>query len=164
MLRRTVIAFVPLLVLAVSHSVVLPKPACAQRLPGGWSEPTLLLNGPPNDNGANPIVYTGPSNNTHMLYFGRPADDPDGPFALYYARWVDGGWTAPVDVLVTPDNALPPTLAAVEDSDGYLHVIWNTNAVWHTKVHLQKTSEPQSWQTPVVVYGDQAASGSCGHR
>jgi hypothetical protein len=131
--------------------------AHGQQIHTDWSEPQLLLNMPANDNGTNPIVYTGPSINTHLLYFGRPADDPDGPFALYYARWDDGGWTEPVDVLVTPDNTLPPTLAAVEDSAGYLHVIWNTNAVWHTKVHLQKTSDPKSWQTPIEVYGDKLA-------
>ena len=157
MLRRTVIASFLLLVLAMSQSVVLHQPACAQGLPGGWSEPTLLLNGPPNDNGTNPIVYTGPSNNTHLLYFGRPADDPKGPIALYYARWGDGAWTSPVDVLVTPDNALPPTLAAVEDSKGDLHVIWNTNAVWHAKVALAKATDPHSWQTPVAVYGGEPA-------
>lgn len=138
--------------MALSFSVV-----HGQENTGGWSEPKLLLTAPANDNGTNPIVYTGPSNNTHLLYFGRPADDPDGPFALYYARWVDGGWTDPIDVLVTPDNLLPPTLAAIEDSAGYLHVIWNTNAVWHTKVHLQATNKPQSWQTPVAIYGDKLA-------
>lgn len=119
-----------------------------------WSEPQLLLDGPSSDNGTNPIVYTGPSNNTYLLFFGRPADDPEGPVALYYARWVDGAWTLPIDVLVTPDNKLPPTLAAVEDSDGYLHVIWNTTAVWHTKVDLRNANDVRNWQTPSMIYGD----------
>lgn len=128
-----------------------------QEAPGKWSEPRLLLQGPPKDNGTNPIVYTGPSNNTYLLYFGRPSDDPAGPYALYYARWVDGDWTQPVDVLITPDNSLPPTLAAVEDSSGYLHVIWNTNAVWYTRVAIQAADRPQSWQAPVAIYGDRLA-------
>jgi hypothetical protein len=131
--------------------------AHGQENTGKWSEPQLLLQGPPKDTGTNPIVYTGRSNNTYLLYFGRPAEDPGGPFALYYARWIDGGWTKPIDVLVTPDNALPPTLAAAEDSAGYLHVIWNTNAVWHTRVPIQAADKPQSWQTPVAIYGDRLA-------
>lgn len=120
----------------------------------GWSEPQLLLTAPANDNGTIPIVYTGPSNNTHLLYFGRPADDPDGPFALYYARWVDGAWTPPIDVLVSPDGALPSYLAAVEDSQGYLHVFWSTNAIWRARVALAEATNPQSWNTPEIVYGD----------
>ncbi len=129
MLCRIAAASFLVLALALSLLATMPQPAQAQGTPEGWSEAELLLEGPTDDNGTNPIVCTGPSNNTHLLFFGRPADDPDGPVALYYARWVDGGWTTPLDVLVTPDGAIPPTLSAVEDSQGYLHVIWNTNAV-----------------------------------
>lgn len=157
MLRRIAAASSLVLTLTLSLVAASPQRAQPQGNPESWSEPELLLNGSPYDTGTNPIVYTGPSNNTHLLFFGRPADDPDGPVALYYARWVEGGWTPPIDVLVPPEGGMPPTLAAVEDSKGYLHVIWNTNAVWHTRVHLTKTSDLRSWQTPVAVYGDSLA-------
>ena len=156
-MRHRLLAYLVLLLgLIMSELAVLPPPAHAQTPKGSWSEPTLLLSAPPNDNGTTPIVYTGPSNNTHLLYAGRPADDPNGPFALYYARWADGAWTTPVDVLVTPDSKLPPSLAAVEDSKGYLHVFWSTDAVWHTRVALAEAAEPRSWETPEIVYGNKS--------
>lgn len=143
-----------LLISALNQLYSAPRQLVAQSAPGKWSEPTLLLKAPTTDIGTNPIVYTSPSNRTYLLYFGRPAEEPNGPIALYYARWEHDAWTRPIDVLVTPDNALPPTLAAVEDSKGYLHVIWNTNAIWHTKVHVSLAANPQNWQTPEIIYGD----------
>lgn len=145
------------LILAVSQAPVALQVAQAQQAPGQWSEARLVLDGPAGDNGTNPMVYTGLSNHTHLLYFGRPAEDPEGPIALFYARWMGDAWTEPIDVLVTPDNGLPPTLAVVEDAQGYLHVIWNTNVVWNTKVHLADVFNPRSWRAPAVIYGERSA-------
>ena len=121
-----------------------PQPTQAQEKPENWSEAKLLLQLPENENGTTPYVFTSASNNTYLLFFGRPVEQSTGPVTLYVARWKDGGWSPIADVLVSPDSGVPAVAAGVEDANGYLHVFWTGSRAWHSWVPVAQMSDPRA--------------------
>jgi hypothetical protein len=128
-----------------------PSPLQAQSRAQDESEPEILLHMPAKDNGTVPYVLTDMFNNTHLLFFGRPEDDPQGPIALYYTRWLDGRWGTIQDVLVNPERGMPPTVSVVEDARGELYVVWNGNQSWYSHVPVAEAYSPRAWSTPAPL-------------
>jgi hypothetical protein len=148
----TVVAIIAILVLSIHTSSAIAQDGTVR-----WTEAKPLLYMPRGDNGTIPYIFTGPSNNTHLLFFGRPENDDIGAFSLYYSRWQDGDWLPIKDVLINPDGGMPDRVVGVEDNLGYLHVFWVGSRVWYSRVHGSEAGDARSWMQPIAVFDQSQA-------
>lgn len=74
---------------------------------------------------------------------------------FFYTRWDGTRWSAPKDVLTSPDEegVEAPTMAVSDD--GFLHVVWGTGGIdsrmFYARAPVCCADKPGNWTKPVVL-------------
>lgn len=75
---------------------------------------------------------------------------------VVYSRWsVEGGWTNPIDILLSPVKEARVTDAFL-DKDGFIHVVffggdYVDGNIYYSKAPLDDASNARSWSAPIIV-------------
>ncbi len=149
--------------LAISEAIVLsPTPIPANTstpLPPvssvSWVRP-IQLSGVGQYAGAPALAADG-SGMLHVLWSER---DPNTKLTaegdtFFYTRWDGTRWSAPKDVLTSPDEegVEAPTMAVSDD--GFLHVVWGTGGIdsrmFYSRAPACCADKPANWSKPVIL-------------
>ena len=120
-----------------------------------WARPIQLSN--PGQYAGAPALAADRSGMVHVLWSER---DPNTKLtaegeAFFYARWDGTRWSAPKDVLTSPDEdgVEAPTMAVSDD--GFLHVVWGTGGIDSRLIYARAPAccadKPGNWSKPVVL-------------
>jgi len=125
-------------------------PAAAQDGALDWSEPKLLSN--PEYSAGPPAIVADMAGNIHIIWAETPVDESQAGEgeALFYTRWDGTEWTAPIDVLVSPQGSTSgPELAITPD--GMLHATWfgsQKSEILHARAPACCADDPRNWSQP----------------
>jgi len=110
-----------------------------------------------------PVLVTDQKRTVHA-FASQWVGDQDRQLAIIYRQWsLTGGWTKPIDVLLSPDGEARIQGAFV-DSSGIVHVIFwggdskNAN-IYYSHAPVEKADESRAWSEPVVI-GERAIEPS----
>lgn len=105
-------------------------------------------------------------NHTVHVFANQWVGDEDRQLAIVYRQWnLAGGWTKPVDVLLSPDGEAQ-ILGAFLDSAGLIHVaFWGgaerTASIYYSSAPAANADHSPAWSVPALV-GEGALSPSSG--
>jgi hypothetical protein len=126
---------------------------------GSWSYPLPIS--PQGEFGFQPILVSDSTGVLHAFWSSDLSEDPYLPRAIYYARYVGGEWTQPLDILISPNGLDVYALRSVIDRAGRIHLFWSTPAerspfgpIYHSSAPVAEAGVMHSWQTPVIVAYD----------
>jgi hypothetical protein len=128
-------------------------PVLAQGTPS-WS-PQQRIPGFSND--TNPPVLIADKNKTVHAFTSQQVGDTGKEIAVVYCQWtLDGGWTDPVDILLSPIKHEARLLSAFLDQAGMFHVIFfggdNTEAnIYYSKAPAVSAGQVYAWSTPTLI-------------
>jgi hypothetical protein len=112
----------------------------------GWSTPTILHEG--QGIGETAII----ADQTGILHAFWPQTEEDLPTAIFYARFEDGVWTEPIDV-ISMDGFLQGS-SAVVDQFGRIHLIWHHDSdrtLYYSSASVTSATSANGWTTPVPL-------------
>jgi len=105
-----------------------------------------------------PLLVTDQYNIVHAFSY-QWLDESGGTSgrAIHYNRWVpDQGWTAPIDVLLSPLKFDARLLDVYLDSSGNIHLIYwagdNTEAnIYFSSAPIEEAGNARAWSSPALV-------------
>lgn len=83
--------------------------------------------------------------------------------AIFYRKWtVDGGWTSPVDILLSPRPEAPQVQGVTLDRAGWLNLIFFSGneldgAIYYSKAPAINAGRASAWSVPTII-GKNASS------
>ncbi len=129
-----------------------------------WSPPENISNTP--QSSAYPAIAADDFGNVHVFWSedidGRPlgpSDPSDSGNAIYYTRWDGTVWTAPIDILYSPDDSVASYPAVAVDKKGTLHLVWTgLTDIYYSQAPGSQAQSSRVWRQPVVVATNSARS------
>ncbi len=119
-----------------------------------WSEPSVVFQ----TTGAvtHPRLLADSSGDVHLFFVYREARDPGGdtPGSLMYARFHNGTWSHPVEILTSPDGGRLNLPAVTLDPRGYFHVVWQGGAlgqIYYSRAHVLQVDSARGWTLPRLL-------------
>ena len=96
-----------------------------------------------------PVLAGDDAGRLHAVWWGRGSGEAaDAPSAIYYARWEDGAWSVPTDILLGPAGraATLPNIAV--DGEGWVHVTFSAPQLFHSAALADEALDPRAWSLP----------------
>lgn len=124
-----------------------------------WSQPINISQSP--GDSADPTMVADNAGTVHLFWSERFEDESDhrGPRihgnTLMYSHWRNGEWSAPNDVLVSPDEGEIWQPAAAVDKFGVLHIIWASapgGRLYYSHAAVEQAPSARSWLAPTQLY------------
>jgi hypothetical protein len=84
----------------------------------------------------------------------------DSTIVVVYSFWTENaGWSAPIDILISPLKSQARVQGAFLDDDGYVHLLfWGGDdlgaSMFHSKAHLSRLNTAQGWSEPMNIADD----------
>lgn len=125
----------------------------AQDVPLAWSRPLWLNEG---QDGNSPDVVADSSGAVHVFWGSYGGDD--GLAAIYYRRLQDGVWSDPVDIIAGPDTERAVMPQAAIDTQGWLHLVWDSNGVFYSRAPVTRAGSAWAWSRPLRLSEAQATT------
>jgi hypothetical protein len=133
--------------------LALASPAAARLTPAeGWSPPEDLFHTAGRIWG--PLLLADPSDAVHLFYRVTELGGAKPVYALWYARWADGRWSAPREFLRAPEGTELSQPAVALDGEGMLHLIYHGpqwGSLAHQAAPLGSVTDPRAWRAPVIL-------------
>jgi len=129
-----------------------------------WSEPIDISNSP--QNSLTPAIVADDSGNVHVFWSEDADGGPKQPEALgnsgsaiYYTRWDGQSWTAPVDILIVPGEAIADFVSVKIDKENRLHAVWTgqTN-IYYSNALASQAGSAHAWSQPQIIATNSARS------
>jgi len=100
-----------------------------------------------------PDVLADTSGQVHLFWLARLDNTKDCLYdTTMYARFSDGVWSEPRDVLVSPSGwCLSLTAAAFSPQDGRLHAVFTDYNLYHSSASAGEAGSARSWSAPVLI-------------
>ncbi len=168
---RRAAKFCSAIVIAISLLWCLPHPAAAQ---GEWSPPvdvsTPRFDGERQPNW-NPRILSDRSGGVHALWaLQTPGSSATGGDFILYARWQEGVWSAPNEIIAGPDGRGVSPFDAVIDEFGVMHIIFygrdpgRDAFLYVTSAPVAEAGDSRAWSEPqsLVYYAGEAIFGAAG--
>ncbi|MBX2998559.1 MAG: hypothetical protein KF893_08630 [Caldilineaceae bacterium] len=108
---------------------------------------------------ARPPILVADRNQTVHVFNYQPYDDGHGE-AIFYRQWrIDGGWTEPVDILLSPRGGAPRLQAAFLDHNDVIHLILFAGnelqgGIYYSNAPAATANSAQSWSLPRLIGED----------
>lgn len=103
-----------------------------------------------------PLLVADQNRTVHA--FNVPTSTSFGEPAINYRQWtLVGGWTQPVDILLSPRAGGMASLTAFLDQNGIFHLVFFAGqsgvegSIYYTSVPASAVHEPRSWSDPVLL-------------
>lgn len=129
--------------------LVILAPFCARAQAGnGWSPPQNLFE--TRGRASLAKVATGPAGDVHVIWEFGPEGEDSGPGqAIFYTHKVANGWSAPVDILISPPGSVTRTPEMVIDRYGRIHIVWSGgNALYYSQSNATEAGSARGWTQP----------------
>jgi hypothetical protein len=125
--------------------------ASAQSIESEWSDP-LSLSALTGVVGWNPKISSDRSGTVHVIWGAWFGPEPPGVQAanrILYSQLVDGNWSEPIDILISPTPDAPLDIGDLSVSpSGLLVVSWAANGqLLISKANVASALDAASWQT-----------------
>ena len=124
-----------------------------------WLEPVRLSDSNSEPAGP-PAMTTDAAGNVHVIWDQKPLDNGDISIrnVLFYTKWDGEGWSTPIDVLVSPDNANAVFPELVATDDDMLHAVWSTGGqtgaiLYYSSAPACCANEYANWSQPKALSG-----------
>lgn len=133
----------------------------------GWSQPVILFQ--KEGSISNPTLAADQTGAAHLFWSfesgvlgtkdgetqaksaegeAAPLEDSQGQL-LYYARWANGEWTSPVDIVAAPRAAMP---SAVIDRSGEDHLVWlGPHGLTYGRAPASKAGSAKMWSRQMAI-------------
>jgi hypothetical protein len=112
---------------------------------GQWSERTIVYQGSDDVANIRAGMAADPFGGIHLMWYRE--DD-----SIMYSRWDGSGWTAPVDILISPNNDRTYRAAFAIDQAGRLHAVWGgSEALYYSHSRYDQAQSAANWSTPTVI-------------
>ena len=129
--------------------------ASAQTPNTGWTEakPISLAS----EQGFYPTLVQDPSGVVHAFWSSSPTGQEGALQAIVYAKYANGAWSQPADVVMSPLNKNAQFPCAVVDKLGRLHLFWLApdsapfGQLYHAWAPVQDAASAQSWTAPILL-------------
>lgn len=121
-----------------------PQSITAQVGDGSWSIPVKIYEG--KGSIREPTLVADQTGALHALW---TYTEEEASAAIFYARWRNGVWTPPVDIIAM-DNVLQGP-SSVVDSFGRIHLIWQGpgNTLFYSSSSVAAATSAASWTSPL---------------
>lgn len=112
-----------------------------------------------------PPVMVADQNNTVYAFASQWVGDESPQVAIIFRRWTkSGGWTPPIDVLLSPSGDAI-LYDAYLDPWGIVHVIFRggnarNSSVYYARAPIQDAGRASSWSAPLLISTGAVAPGS----
>jgi hypothetical protein len=83
---------------------------------------------------------------------------------LYHSRWDGANWSAPIDVLASPDGeSIRATHLRLDHAD-YVHAFWTdaSGDIWHSAAHASRAQDAHGWLQPALIPTQETAFNRLG--
>ena len=143
---------IPLVLPSIALAIALTNaPDARAQEPEGWSEVEIIFR---DDGGDTEVRYTTITTDiagtAHLLWLHKQDRSDPLTWTINYARWQDGAWSEPNDVLVAPNH--PVQLRVVASPDGILHLTWaDQQRLWYVRAPAKSASDAQAWSKPMAI-------------
>lgn len=109
------------------------------------------------EQGFYPVLAADPSGTVHAFWCSKRTGRELDPLVIVYAKYENGKWTEPVDVLASPggQDALFPRV--VVDDSGRVHLFWSTTyqgpfgPLYHSWAWIVEATSAQNWASPNLI-------------
>jgi hypothetical protein len=120
-----------------------------------WSSSSKFFEVEPGGMVQSPTLFNDSGGNLHAFWGAVMAEGET--MALYYSRWTEDGWSAPMDVLVSPDGGgIWPFSLHVDERD-YVYVFWSDGGrVWYSAAHASQLGDARNWSEPASIITQEA--------
>lgn len=117
---------------------------------GDWRPPTKISN---NEQAMLPRIVSDGRGFVHAVWSGDSNPRPGAPGdTIYYSRWDGGGWSTPVDVLVSPGFAIATRPALAVDSTDTVYVAWQSGGdILFSASHAENALSAHGWSQPEAI-------------
>ncbi len=116
-----------------------------------------------------PFLLADPAGVAHLFYTQRVRREIGESDTLMYASWDGRNWSKPVDIFISPENAITDSISypqAVIDEEGMVHLIWMGSprypnySLFYSSVHASQTGSAMTWSNPIELASDLTGTNS----
>lgn len=121
-----------------------------------WTQPQAVSS--ELEHASYPALAVDTSGTIHLFWFAKRIDREFEVEAILYARYQDGNWTQPVDIILSPGGQSANFPRAIVDNVGRIHLVWSGpgstgpfGPLYHSWAPVNEAGIPQSWQSPIQI-------------
>jgi hypothetical protein len=159
--HESLFALVGSLVILILISATIPLPSSAQSALR-WSQPQRIRG--ISDDSDTPYLVADQNRTVHAFFSQQIGSD----LAVFYNQWTPtGGWTVPVDILLSPNAHRATVLGAFLDRTGVMHVIFFGGTelgaeIYYSQAPAVNAGQARAWSSPKIVadHAGKLASGA----
>ena len=97
------------------------------------------------------VIVADSTGAAHLFWLYQQSNDDSSTWSINYARWENGTWSAPTDILLVPGGG-PGEPHALYRSNGYLYVFWiDAGSIWYSSAPVTSASDIKTWSSPTPI-------------
>jgi len=142
--------------------------ALAQESGELWNSP-INISGSGDNPSSQPFLLADPAGVAHLFYSQRVRRALGEGDTLMYAAWDGRTWSKPVDIFISPKNAINDSISypqAVIDEQGIIHLVWMGSprypdySLYYSNVQANEAGSATTWSKPIEVANDLTGTNS----
>ncbi len=160
--------YIPLAGILIFYFFIFSIAANAQESGERW-DPPINISGSGEKPASQPFLLADPAGVAHLFYTQRVIREIGENDTLMYAAWDGRNWSKPVDIFISPENAITDSITypqAVIDENGIIHLVWMgaprypNYSLFYSSVPATEVGSAQSWSAPIEIADDLTGTNS----